>query len=47
MNPPKVALTGIKPTGIPHVGNYLGAIRPPLALARSYEPRFFLAHYPP
>jgi len=26
-------LTGIKPTGSPHVGNLLGAIRPALRLA--------------
>ena len=45
MSQPKVALTGIKPTGIPHIGNYLGAIRPALALARSYEARFFIADY--
>ena len=24
----KRILTGIKPTGIPHLGNYVGAIRP-------------------
>lgn len=29
----KVALTGIKPTGLAHIGNWLGAIRPGLALA--------------
>jgi tryptophanyl-tRNA synthetase len=29
----KVALTGIKPTGTPHIGNWLGAIRPALELA--------------
>ena len=26
----KIALTGIKPTGTPHIGNYLGAIQPAL-----------------
>ena len=30
---PKVSLTGIKPTGQPHVGNWLGMIHPSLALA--------------
>ncbi|HQZ69706.1 MAG TPA: tryptophan--tRNA ligase [Anaerolineae bacterium] len=45
MTQPRVALTGIKPTGIPHIGNYLGAIRPALALAQSYEARFFIADY--
>lgn len=34
----KVSLTGIKPTGIPHIGNYFGAIRPALELARSTKP---------
>jgi len=28
----KRSLTGIKPTGIPHIANYIGAIRPALAL---------------
>ncbi len=45
MSQPSVALTGIKPTGTPHIGNYLGAIRPALALAQSYEARFFIADY--
>ncbi len=34
------ALTGIKPTGTPHLGNYLGAIRPAIELAQSYEDSF-------
>ena len=34
MNRPDVILTGIKPTGSPHLGNYVGAIRPALDLAR-------------
>jgi len=33
----KRVLTGIKPTGVPHVGNVLGAIEPALALTR--EPK--------
>lgn len=41
----KVALTGIKPTGEPHLGNYLGAIKPALALAAAYEARYFIADY--
>jgi hypothetical protein len=28
----KRSLTGIMPTGIPHIANYIGAIRPALAL---------------
>jgi tryptophanyl-tRNA synthetase len=41
----KVALTGIKPTGIPHIGNYLGTIKPALELAHEYEARYFIADY--
>ncbi|MDR0598208.1 MAG: tryptophan--tRNA ligase, partial [Treponema sp.] len=41
----KVALTGIKPTGIPHIGNYFGAIKPALELARDYDARYFIADY--
>ena len=41
----KVALTGIKPTGIPHIGNYLGAIKPALELAQTCEARYFIADY--
>lgn len=40
-------LTGIKPTGMPHLGNYLGAIRPALTMAeeKNVEARFFIADY--
>ena len=31
----RIALTGIKPTGTPHIGNYFGAIKPALRLRRS------------
>ena len=41
----KVALTGIKPTGTPHLGNYLGAIKPALELTRDYSPFYFIADY--
>ncbi len=41
----KIALTGIKPTGTPHIGNFLGAIRPALELSKSCEARFFIADY--
>ncbi|MDR0525721.1 MAG: tryptophan--tRNA ligase [Spirochaetaceae bacterium] len=41
----KIALTGIKPTGILHIGNYFGAIKPALALSREYEARYFIADY--
>jgi tryptophanyl-tRNA synthetase len=41
----KVSLTGIKPTGILHIGNYFGAIRPALELAKEYDARYFIADY--
>ena len=41
----KIALTGIKPSGEPHLGNLVGAIRPALELARTaeFESRYFIA----
>ena len=42
----KRILTGITTTGIPHIGNYVGAIRPALEMANSSdESFFFLADY--
>jgi tryptophanyl-tRNA synthetase len=41
----KVSLTGIKPTGNLHIGNYFGAIKPALELSRDYEARYFIADY--
>lgn len=41
----KTALTGIKPTGEPHLGSYVGAIRPGLAMAEQYDTSFFIADY--
>lgn len=41
----QIVLTGIKPTGMPHVGNYLGAIKPALGFSETYESRFFIADY--
>jgi tryptophanyl-tRNA synthetase len=38
-------LTGIKPTGRPHLGNYLGTIRPALEQARSHKAYYFIADY--
>ncbi len=40
-------LTGITTTGTPHLGNYVGAIRPSVALSRdqSLDAYFFLADY--
>lgn len=42
----KTILTGVKPTGAPHIGNYIGAIRPALRLAASHEKSYlFIADY--
>ena len=41
----QVALTGIKPTGEPHLGNYIGAIKPALSLQNKYEAYYFIADY--
>ncbi len=41
----KVSLTGIKPTGEPHLGNLIGAIRPALELAERYDAMYFIADY--
>tara|TARA_A100001015_G_scaffold320552_1_gene447341 strand:- start:815 stop:1813 length:999 start_codon:yes stop_codon:yes gene_type:complete len=43
-----IILTGIKPTGDPHLGNYLGAIKPALAMAHNNpndQKYFFIADY--
>ena len=40
-----IALTGIKPTGLPHIGNYLGMYKPALELAKEYDTRYFIADY--
>jgi tryptophanyl-tRNA synthetase len=41
----KIAVTGIKPTGHPHLGNYLGMIEPALRLAQEYRALYFIADY--
>lgn len=41
----QVSLTGIQATGEPHLGNYIGAIRPALELAGKYESMYFIADY--
>jgi tryptophanyl-tRNA synthetase len=41
----KTSLTGIKPTHQPHLGNYLGAIRPALSLVDRYRTLYFIADY--
>ena len=39
----KKSLTGIKPTGTPHLGNIIGAIQPALELAKTYDTNYFIA----
>lgn len=43
----KTVLTGITTTGIPHIGNYLGAIKPAIAASENpnFNSFFFLADY--
>jgi tryptophanyl-tRNA synthetase len=38
-----ISITGTRPTGTPHLGNYLGMYRPALALAREHESLCFIA----
>lgn len=43
-----IILTGIKPTGTPHIGNYLGAIKPALELGKEEKDAtkfYFIADY--
>ncbi len=39
------SLSGIKPTGIPHLGNYLGMIKPALQMQKTHESFYFIADY--
>lgn len=41
----RTILTGIKPTGLPHIGNYFGAIKPALSYADDYNSFLFIADY--
>lgn len=43
----ELVLTGIKPTGAVHLGNYIGAIKPALELAQNteYQAIYFVADY--
>lgn len=45
MSKKPIALTGIKPTGRPHIGNYLGMYRPALDLMQNYQGMYFVADY--
>jgi len=39
------ALSGIKPTGAPHIGNYLGMIRQAIVLQDTHDAFYFIADY--
>ena len=42
----KTILTGVKPTGTPHIGNYLGAIKPMIEFGKTAQKHFmFVADY--
>lgn len=43
----KVCLTGVKATGMPHLGNYIGAIKPAIEMGNSgeFDSYFFIADY--
>ncbi|HUJ76331.1 MAG TPA: tryptophan--tRNA ligase [bacterium] len=41
----KRSLSGIKPTGTPHLGNYLGFLKPALKLQASRDTLYFIADY--
>jgi tryptophanyl-tRNA synthetase len=41
----RIALSGIKPTGELHIGNYLGMIKPAFELAQTYQALYFIADY--
>lgn len=39
----KIVLTGIKPTGTPHLGNYVGALKPLVAMSKTNKTFMFIA----
>src|SRR5438128_5804663 len=39
-------LSGIQPTGVLHIGNYFGMMRPAIALQAKGEAFYFIANYP-
>lgn len=42
---PRRSLSGIKSTGTPHLGNYLGMIRPAIQLQETHDSYYFVADY--
>lgn len=45
MSKRKRSLSGIKPTGNPHLGNYLGMIQPAIELQEDFDAFYFVADY--
>jgi len=45
MKPRLRALSGIKPTGTPHLGNYFGMVQPAIALQETHDAYYFVADY--
>ena len=43
MSDDKIVLTGIKPTGTPHIGNYIGALRPLIDMSQKHKTFMFIA----
>jgi tryptophanyl-tRNA synthetase len=39
----QIALSGIKPTGTLHIGNYLGMIKPAFDLIENFQTLYFVA----
>ena len=39
----KIVLTGIKPTGTPHIGNYIGALKPLVEMSKNHKTFMFIA----
>jgi tryptophanyl-tRNA synthetase len=42
-NTDKIVLTGIKPTGMPHLGNYVGALKPLIERSNTHKTFMFIA----
>ena len=45
MSQKSISLTGIKPTGTAHLGNYFGAIQPAIKLSYTHDSYLFIADY--
>lgn len=41
----QILLSGVKPTGRPHIGNYFGAMKQFIDLQDRYDCHFFIADY--